>query len=409
MFGALGGVLPLRLGGTAENGQTAAQHARACADLLAVYRTAPFASWNYTKSGGTVTITSYIGRNGVGLAHAPAANVNGTGDVTFRWVDASGNPYHVYENELGELIPFMLRTADAATPSGATARKATVTVAANSVRVRTFAGSGSGAAVDTTTTVEVWGDPFLATRAIGDYGGDLEKEDSETEGRAPYAAHILRELQEQRGTAYTTTPGRLVDVENVALARFLAATGPRLAEKLRANATPGRSDERLDYWRRYLAVPNKPGEPRWRTRQKLAAHYRVAKGATREEVTAALEELLGDIFVSVSWDEGASLSVPPTPTYWPDINPGPAASSLGGGAWLSTRAHLFVLVQIPAGLSVGEFLTAMNVDMPQLLDRMLPATKTFGWATSDGFILDGDPGSEIASASFLDFDGMGEA
>ncbi len=406
MFGALGGFLPLRLGGSATNGQTAAQHARQTADLVAVYRTAPFASWRYTKSGAVVTISGYVGRNGVGPAHAPEPVIHGTGDVTFSWVDpATGTPYNVYENELGEDVPIMLRSADAGATSGATAANATVEVTASSVRVRTRQISAGAALTDAAVSVTVWGDPFLATRAIGDYGGDLDKEDSDTEGRAPYAAHILRELQEQRGTAYTTTPGRLVDVENVALARFLSATGPRLAEKLRKNATPGRSDERLPYWQKFLAVPTKPGEPTWRTRKKLAAHYRSSEGPTREAVTAALEELLGDVFVSATWDEGSSLSVPPTPTYWPAINPGPDAASLGGGAWLSTRAHLFVLVQIPASMSVGEFLTLVNVDMPQLLDITLPATKTFGWATSDGFYV--GAASTTPPGSLVGFDGIG--
>lgn len=381
MFGALGGVLPLRLGGTDTNGLTAAQHARIVADLVATYRTAPFASWTYTKSGAAVTISNYRGRNGVGPAYAPTAIVNGTGDVTFSWAS------QVYEDERGEAVPITLIAADAGTLVTSPEAVATVTVASNSIRVVTSAFGGGGFGPDDgPASVEVWGGPRLTTVAIGDYGGDLDKEDSATEGRAPYAAHILREIQEQRGTAYTTTVGRLVDVENVALARLLAAAGPRTAEKLRVNATPRRSDERLGYWQRFLAVPTKVGEPKWRLRQKLAAHYRSSEGPTRNGVVAALQELLGDAFLDATWEEGSTLSSPPFPTYWPSINPGPD-DGLGGGTWLSTRCHLFVQVQIPAGMSEGEFLTLVNVDMRALLNRMLAGWATFDWALTGGFLV----------------------
>jgi hypothetical protein len=404
MFGALGGVLPLRLGGSATNGVTAAQHARICADLVATYRTTPFAAWTFSKSGATVTIYGYRGRNGAGPAHAPTPTVNGSGDVTFAWPDA------VYEDELGEMVPFAIVAATAGfrggvDGSGDPEAGVTVEVTPASVRVRAINfGAAGGGLNDSTVSVEVWGGPRLTTIAIGDYGGDLEKEDSDTEGRAPYAAYILRELQEQRGTAYTTTPGRLVDVENVALARFLAATGPRTAEKLRANATPARSDERLPYWQQFLAVPSKPGEPKWRLRQKVAAHYRSSEGPTRNAVVAELQAVLGDVYVDATWEEGATLSAPPSPTYWPTINPGPD-DGLGGGTWLSTRAHLFVEVTIPAGMTTGEFLTIVNVDMQTALDRTLPAWATFDWALgSDGFLVSAD--ETDPDGGLVDFTGL---
>lgn len=404
MFGALGGVLPLRLGGSDTNGLTAAQHARIAADLVATFRTTPIAVWSYTKSGSSVTISGYRGANGVGPAYAPTATVNGTGDVTFTWPDSVLPSMAVYDDELGEPMSFTdIVAASAGAMINSPESGAMVTVTPNSVRVFTNNfGSGTGA-YDAPATVEVWGGPRLTTVSIGDYGGDLEKEDSDTEGRAPYAAHILAELQEQRGTAYTTTPGRLVDVENLALARFLAATGPRLAEKVRANATPERSDERLPYWQKFLAVPTKPGEPKWRLRQKLTAHYRSSEGPTRGAVIAALEELLGDAFVDATWDEGASLSAPPTPTYWPTVNPGPD-DGLGGGTWLSTRCHLFVEVVIPSGMSTGEFLTIVNVDMQALLDRVLAGWATFDWALSGGFLVSGS--ETDADGGLVDFTGL---
>lgn len=397
MFGALA-PLPLRLGGTATNGWTAAQHARTAADCLAVLRVLPVAQFLYLKSGATVTIISYRGRNGVGAAHAPdLITVNGTGDVTFAWSPELWPD----EFDAEKYRPPTLRAVRAR--AYGVVDVAVAQVAAGSVRVVTYSGF-SGGGDDPYATVTLWGDwSDSPERAIGDYGGDLEKEDSNTEGRAPYAAHILGELQEQRGTAYTTTPGRLVDVENLALARFLAATGPRLAEKLRANATPARSDERLPYWQKFLAVPSKPGEPKWRLRHKLAAHYRSSEGPKRDAVIAALEDVLGDAFVDATWEEGATLSAPPYPTYWPTVNPGPD-DGLGGGTWLSTRCHLFVEVEIPAGMTVGAFLILVTVDMPAMLDRLLAGWATFDWAFGGGFLVassETDP-----DAGLIDFTGL---
>lgn len=400
MFGALGGIMPLRLGGTATNGWTAAQHARFVADLVAVNRTAPLATMTIVKSGSTVTV-DYAGRNGTGLAHAPdEIGTPATGGLTLRWTNQSF--LDTYGS--GELSPVVIR-AVVAHRVAATGGKVTAVISGSPsvVFLRNF--NSAGALEDGTFVVKLYGFVYDSnTCDVGDYAGDPDKRDSDTEGREPYAAGILAELQGLRGTAYTTTQGRLVDVENVALARIIAAAGPRTAEKLRANAVPGTSDERLDYWQRFLAVPQKLGEPKWRRRQKLATHYRTGEGPTLEAIETALAELLGDAFVSATWEEGASLSVPPVATYWPDVNPGPGQFSLGGGAWTSTRNHLLVLAQLPTGGSLGEFITLMTVDMPTLLDRMLPAWATFDWATSAGFYVATDDAT--GDGSLVDFDGV---
>src|ERR1041384_1219880 len=84
--------------------------------------------------------------------------------------------------------------------------------------------------------------------AIGDYGGDPGKRACKTESVVPFAYQVYRELQAQRGSAYSArTSGTLVHAENLALARLFAAIFFRHPEKLRANAVPSGSDERLSY------------------------------------------------------------------------------------------------------------------------------------------------------------------
>src|SRR5687767_14624030 len=174
--------------------------------------------------------------------------------------------------------------------------------------------------------------------AVGDYGGSLDKRASTTEAIEPYAYSVYRELQAMRGSAYTTKPGTLVHVENLAIARMHAAVCLRAPEKIRANANPGRSDEKLDYWVEVLNVPVRDQDQRWQIRERLAAHYKAAKGPTVESIVESVQALLGDAFVEIIQVTGAALGTPPTQTFWPGVNDGPPAYDLGGGAWLSERA-----------------------------------------------------------------------
>lgn len=224
--------------------------------------------------------------------------------------------------------------------------------------------------------------------SIGDYGGSLDKRASETEGETPYAYAMYRDIQSQRGSAYTTEADTMVHVETLALARTLGYTFFRHPEKARANATPARSDERLEYWVAVLGIPVRATDQRWQIRERAAAHYQATKGPTLANVIEAVSALLGDAYVSIETSVGTDIATPPTLTNWPVVNPGPASYSLGAGAWLSERCHLTVIVDQPAGMSDGDFNNLIQVQMFALLDRMLPAWATFGWATSEGFLLD---------------------
>lgn len=66
--------LPLRLGGTPEEGMTPAQYTRAANDLTAVRRVAPFARMVIDPNSGSPQILSYRGQNGVGTLDWPAVS-----------------------------------------------------------------------------------------------------------------------------------------------------------------------------------------------------------------------------------------------------------------------------------------------------------------------------------------------
>lgn len=139
--------LPLRLGGTATNGLTAAQHARIAADYVALKRSAPLAVWTYTLAAGVVTLHGYLGQNGAGDDHAWTSEVLGTGDVLWTFEDRN------FIDPIENVAPIAIRHARAGV-HGATPGIATVVITASSVRVCAFDASGS--ALDGKVTVKVY-------------------------------------------------------------------------------------------------------------------------------------------------------------------------------------------------------------------------------------------------------------
>ncbi len=253
-------------------------------------------------------------------------------------------------------------------------------------------------------TADTTGKPCWSREAsIGDYGGSTTKTASATEGSAPYAWFVYRELSAMRGSAYAGYTGAvntttLVHCEHLAMARMLAWVWFRLPEQYRANCLPGTADSGLEYWAEVLAIPTKASDQRWQVRQRAGAHYKAITEVNLPVIQSALLELLGStVYVDATFNSGVDLVTPPTITFWPGVNAGPSSYSLGGGCWASERSHLYVEVQRPSGMTDGDFNQLLNVQMFQLLDRLLPSHCTFGWSIGGGFILD---------ISQLDFQGL---
>lgn len=231
--------------------------------------------------------------------------------------------------------------------------------------------------------------PWSKIRRREHYGAAEDKEDSRTEGARPYAAIFYAEIQAMRGSAYRTERTGLVHAETLALARSEAAR-LRFTERIENGALPGTSHERLGYWVRVLGVDVLDTDTDHDVRLRCAAKYRLSQGPTRQAIEEACQSLLGRAFVRLWTQVGTDLATPPTQTYWPTANPGPASHDLGGGAWLSERAHLVVEVTQPADMTETEFLAMLNVHLYRLLDDTMPAWATFGWAinVAGGFLLD---------------------
>lgn len=379
MFGAFA-PLPIRLTNvSATEGWTDKQESRHAADLVASWRTAPLATMTVQVGASSVSLVSYFGRNGIGSTYAPTLTyTSATQPCKAVWAPS-------YEDALENQEPWTVRHGFAdiqwsgSGAVGCSLRQ--VPGAINGVDIVASAGITTPYFI-TITIFGEWG----TARNIGDYGGDLNKQCNETESMAPYAAQWYREIRSARGSAYSKNAYTLVDFENLAIARMMAACFSRNAEKLSANATPARADERLDYWATVLGIASTPSDPRWLVRQRCATHYQAATAPTVDVVTTALQNLLGDAFVALHTFEGSDLDNPPYPTYWQTGLHGPSSLSIGGDPWMSRRSHLRIEVDQPPGMTLAEFLQLMNVQMFQLLDRLLPAWVTWNWSRgSDGF------------------------
>jgi hypothetical protein len=242
------------------------------------------------------------------------------------------------------------------------------------------------------------GSPAWTRRAdISDYDGALDKEDCSTEA-VPYAWGWYQDLTAMLGDGFTTERTGLVHARKLALARHEAGK-TRTVERAICNSLPATADDCLGQWVKCLNVKAHADDSRHEIRQKAAARFAAIQGATIESVDESTSALLGDVFVENIRQLDNDLSDPPDGTYWPGVNPGPGAYSLGGGAWLSPRCHLIVKVTRPASGALGKFLSLVQVDLFDHLNRLMPAWATFTWTTGTSFSLD---------ISLLDFDGISD-
>lgn len=144
--------LPWRLGGDASTGLTAEQHARICADMVAVKRTASFCTFGWAIAGGGATVptvSDYRGMNGVGSDYAPTVNSFASNTITFRWLASRFlDPYQV-------AAPWLPRHA-VVTLNRATYGRPVYVLLTDGIEIRVFDAAGSAIAPPLMGTVELW-------------------------------------------------------------------------------------------------------------------------------------------------------------------------------------------------------------------------------------------------------------
>lgn len=143
--------LPFRLGGTAEEGWSAAQHARACSDIAAVVSTSPFAYVTYSFEGdpAQAVVHAYNSMPGNGIAFAPTITRLGDGIARVSWGISWSDAYLRPE-------PLAIRHAHATPQTGATAVMAMAVVQGDLASVIVYtADAATGSPVDCPATLEI--------------------------------------------------------------------------------------------------------------------------------------------------------------------------------------------------------------------------------------------------------------
>lgn len=378
---AFGGFCPLPIplgpGDGPETGWTAAQHAALCRDVVAIKRTGVIARIRFSQdaTSSAITVHSFHAQPETGITNAPTFGKNGGGDWTLTFASS-------YDDDSERARPFMITGAICGI-AGTAARVAQLKSHTATTATIYFS--------DTTdeVSVHVFGTWWEHEPRIGHYDGALDKADSDTEGRTPYAWTFYSEAEAALGDAFTRARSTNVHALKLAIARCLTGA-QRSVDKVAFAAQPATSYETLGQWQEALRVRLYPEDTPQDVRQRCAGRFKAATMPTRANTDAALETLLGDAFVRTWHRVGSDLANPPAQTYWPGVNPGTSNYSLGGGSWFSERAHLTIEVKQTPGQSNASFLHTMNVDLFDMVDSNLPAYATVNWAldVQNGFLLD---------------------
>jgi hypothetical protein len=368
--------LPLRLSADQLTGLSAAQYCRLAADMLAMRRLRKIARLTFIQDT-TPTLVAYTGINGSGPGAAPTLATVSTGVTTITFPE-------YYPSASGQARPISLRGARWGS-TGYSPRRVQVACSGNNVATVTVTTFG-GTPVDATLSLAFDGcwehDPTL-----DDYGAADNKADV-SEELVPYAWTWYLEFEGMLGSGFSHARTGYVHAQKLALARLFGAGLQRSLERLACNFNPGTSDDTLERWAEIFRVDHGPSVPKWEIRQDCTARVLLLAGITPEAVNAAVETVLGSLFVEMHRYVDNDLTDPPEGTHWPGGDPGTASNGLCGYQWSSPRAYVWAETIFPNSVLHAEFHRLVNVRLSRLFDIALPAHANFGWATGDGFILD---------------------
>lgn len=191
-------------------------------------------------------------------------------------------------------------------------------------------------------------------------------------GRRPPAEAILRDLNAARGTAYDTSPGTSVYIENLAYARAIAAafaTNDRLSNQI----IPLKMTSALPRWERIMKIiPARSTPPAARRRAVHDALARAGQETVHATLYTALANAVGEVFVALEYiDHSIATIHVPDGTY-------PFGTVSEGVPWSSTTQHILAKLQRPTGYTEADFYEAAG-KVSKILDDALPSDATFAW------------------------------
>lgn len=206
---------------------------------------------------------------------------------------------------------------------------------------------------------------------------------------------IADALGKSLGTAFDSSLGSTVEVENWGIARALWETF-ETNRRLSYVADPRRvSGPILVRWERICGLGPDPRDTEPKRRRAFTAHVqRNGFVPFAANIEALLADLLGAVFVAVN-----RIGVDDAVTWWPGGTPNEDAP------WYSTIMYLPLQTQKPAGYTEADFLAAVAKIHP-LLDAVMPSHMTWAWYRNDpAHAGDGDSLSDPDAGFYLD-DGL---
>lgn len=179
---------------------------------------------------------------------------------------------------------------------------------------------------------------------------------------------ISDSLGRARGTAYDSSLGTTVEVENHGIARAIWEVWETNA-RLSHTADPYRiTGAVLARWERILGLSSEPTateNERRRPIQELFA--RIGEPTDQQTVADILAEKLGPVFVALH-----HLALAEAVVWWPGGTPNPEAP------WYSTVSHIVIQTVRPYGYTEGQFYEAV-ARVNEFLDPLMPSDKTWDW------------------------------
>lgn len=388
---ATGGLasLPIRLGGSSEEGWDVAQFTRVALDVWAMQQVLPLAIIE-------VTIDDIVVGPRVTCAFSRAGRTVDVFTPAITYVtDGFGNQG---VESLGIVFPWSFQIGDET--RGWTPRQAwgiiLGTAASSGLQAQCVVDGSTilcptpggpllpGGAESVTVWLIVSGQ--VEPRDWREYGAAFEKRNNTSEQPIPYAAWMLRELESGVGSFFAKFPASYAKEERIATARVFGYV-MRMSERQANNRNPNRAGLGFSRWMTAMDIPRGQGSE-WEARQFAAMiQFFTATGAIETRLDAALRTLFGDSFVGITRHEG-TFDSPPIPTYWPGGTEGPATHDLGDGVWLSDRSRITIQLQRVPTQDDNLIARLAQSTMHEFLSRVLPGWCTFDFSMSTtGFLL----------------------
>jgi uncharacterized protein YmfQ (DUF2313 family) len=195
-------------------------------------------------------------------------------------------------------------------------------------------------------------------------------------GGKPHLEVMHESLNAQRGSAFDPVSTSLVWLETMAMARAIVFDGWGTNQRLANQWDPRSTTDMLTRWETIFRILPAPDTTEAERRAELTRRWqRFGHMANHVKMLTELSARLGTFFVAIEYISLANAVVHvPDGTY-------PWGVFTAGIGWMSSVAHILVLLQKPAGATEGQFYE-QAAKVPQILDAIAPAWTTFDWYRS---------------------------